>query len=65
MKKRIEPTNTEEEKNRGRIALWLDPQDLEYLSKHCCCNDDADEMQTKRCARIRFRANAALHKAGL
>ena len=58
------PTDTEEEQAKGRIALWLDEQDLEWLAKHCICNDDTTEEDRERCGRIRFRANAALHKAG-
>ncbi len=65
MEKSIEPTKPDEELAKGRVALWLDPEDIEYLSNHCCCADDADTTQTERCARIRFRAMAALHKAGL
>jgi hypothetical protein len=61
----IIPTDLEAERDKGRVALWLDAQDLEYLSTHCCCPDDAPQEQTERCARIRFRASAALHKAGL
>jgi hypothetical protein len=43
----------------------LDPEDLHWLSRHCCCTADATEEQRERCARLRFRAGAALHKAGL
>ncbi len=65
MKKPPECTNREDELAKGRVALWLDLEDLAYLSKHCCCSEDADTTQTERCGRIRFRASAALHKAGL
>jgi hypothetical protein len=61
----IDPTDPEREKQLGRIALWLDPADLEYLSRHCCCPPDVSEEQRTRCGRLRFRAAAALHKAGL
>ena len=47
----------------GRIALWLDPEDLRWLAARCCCGDDATKLERERCARLRFRANAALHKA--
>jgi hypothetical protein len=47
----------------GRIALWLDPEDLHWLAARCCCGDDATELERERCARVRFRASAALHKA--
>jgi hypothetical protein len=63
MDRPIEPTDPEREKELGRIALWLSPEDLEYLSKHCNCGDEATQVQRDQCARIRFRAAAALHKA--
>jgi hypothetical protein len=59
------PTDTGYEQGKGRVALWLDPDDLRWLSRHCCCPEGASKEVTDRCARIRFRAHAALHKAGL
>ena len=47
----------------GRVALWPDPEDLRRLAARCCCGDDATEPERERCARVRFRASAALHKA--
>jgi len=61
----IDPTDVAYEQAKGRVALWLDPEDLRWLSCHCCCPEDAPKEVTDRCARIRFRARAALHKAGL
>jgi hypothetical protein len=61
----IVPTYPADEASRGRIALWLDAEDLNWLAEFCGCPDDADALQRERCARIRFRANAALHKSGL
>jgi hypothetical protein len=58
------PTEPERESALGRIALWLDPDDLRWLSQHCSCDDDTSEEDRSRCGRIRFRAHAALHKAG-
>ncbi len=55
-----EPTDPEVEKSKGRLALWLDPADLEYLAHHCCCPEDADQATRERCGRLRFRAHAAL-----
>jgi len=60
----FKPTDSATEQDKGRIALWLDPQDLRWLSQHCGCPSDAPPEVTERCARIRFRASAALHKAG-
>lgn len=59
------PTDPETEAAKGRLALWLDPDDVRWLAQHCCYTDNATQEQTERCARLRFRANAALHKAGL
>lgn len=61
----IQPTDPDREKSLGRVALWLGTADLVWLSKHCCCPEDAPAEQRERCARIRFRAGAALHKAGI
>jgi hypothetical protein len=58
-------TDETAEKEKGRIALWLDPSDLEWLSTRCDCPPEASQEQTERCARVRFRARAALHKVGL
>jgi hypothetical protein len=63
--RKIVPTGPEREQALGRIAVWLDPEDARWLAGHCCCPDDASDEQTDRCARLRFRAAAALHKAGL
>jgi hypothetical protein len=59
------PTDPEREAAQGRVALWLDPDDLRWLARHCCCPVDPTPEQRERCARLRFRASAALHKAGL
>lgn len=63
--KEITPTDSLKEKEMGRIALWLEPSDLEWLSQHCPCGKDATDAEIERCGRIRFRASAALHKAGI
>ena len=65
MSRPVQPTDESAEQTKGRVALWLDPEDLRWLSQHCCCSPDAEKTLTERCARVRFRANAALHKAGL
>ncbi|HKB42658.1 MAG TPA: hypothetical protein VKD72_39885 [Gemmataceae bacterium] len=57
------PTDPEREQALGRVAVWLDPEDARWLAHHCCCPDDASAEQTDRCARLRFRFLAALHKA--
>jgi hypothetical protein len=61
----IVPTDPDREAELGRVALWLDPDDLRWLGTHCTCSDGTPEDEKDRCARVRFRAQAALHKAGL
>ncbi|MEU8971671.1 hypothetical protein AB0D11_20775 [Streptomyces monashensis] len=58
------PTDPRAEAGRDRVALWLAPDDLRWLARHCCCPDDADQETKDRCSRLRFRAGAALHKSG-
>lgn len=59
----ITPTDPAFEEAQDRIALWLAPVDLRWLAQYCGCPPDATEEVRERCARIRFRASAALHKA--
>ena len=65
MANEVQPADPEAEKRKGRLALWLDPMDIQWLAQHCCCPEDASEDVAERCARIRFRASAAIHKADL
>jgi hypothetical protein len=58
------PTDPELEARLRRVALWLDVEDLAWLARTCTCDDDTPDEAKERCGRIRFRANAALHKAG-
>lgn len=63
--KPIKPTNPSHEAEAGRLALWLDLEDLRWLASNCGCTDVNLDHVEERCGRVRFRANAALHKAGL
>ncbi|WP_425246834.1 hypothetical protein [Streptomyces sp. NEAU-NA10] len=65
MTRPVVPTDPREEAGRGRVALWLDPEDLRWLAEHCRCPEDAPPEERDRCLRLRFRARAALHKSGL
>jgi hypothetical protein len=65
MERKLTQTDQKYEQDKGRVALWLAPDDIRWLSRHCCCPDGAPKEATDRCVRIRFRASAALHKAGL
>ncbi|MGW4944414.1 hypothetical protein ACWEOZ_22810 [Actinoplanes sp. NPDC004185] len=64
MPKALEPTDPAREAALDRIALWLSPEDLRWVASHCTCTDATAENDRETCGRIRFRANAALHKAG-
>lgn len=63
--KTVVATDSHRESELGRVALWLDVEDLKWLAAHCACDDSTSEAERDRCSRLRFRANAALHKAGL
>ncbi|WP_448318004.1 hypothetical protein [Streptomyces sp. CO7] len=60
----MKETDPSTEAAKGRVPLWLDPDDVRWLSTHCCCPEDAPEEAKDRCGRVRFRAGAALHKHG-
>ncbi|MCH1918733.1 hypothetical protein L9G15_04730 [Shewanella sp. A3A] len=62
----MNPTNPEDELAQGRMALWLTPEDIAFLSNEWRKIPDNVSDQTKdRWARIAFRAASALHKAGI
>ena len=51
--------------NKGRIALWLDKEDLEFLAcEYSRMSDDAPEEVANVWMRISSRASAALQKSG-
>ncbi|BCB75958.1 hypothetical protein GCM10022251_55400 [Phytohabitans flavus] len=64
MPRAVEPTDGERERGLGRIALWLSPEDLGWLASQCGCTEATADEDKERCGRVRFRASAALHKAG-
>jgi len=52
MTNHAEPTNDDVEREHGRGAIWLDPADLDWLSRKCDCPEDASDEQRERCARV-------------
>lgn len=62
MPSRFRPTNPVDEYAADRVPVFFDRADLAYLSRHCCCGEEADEATRERCGRIRFRCLAAAHK---
>lgn len=62
----MNPTNPEDELAQGRMALWLTPDDIAFLSNEWRkIPDNVDDETKERWARIAFRAASALHKAGV
>ncbi|MFE0173607.1 hypothetical protein ACFWZ2_14910 [Streptomyces sp. NPDC059002] len=57
-----QPTDPQAEAAQGRLPLWLDPEDLRWLARHCCCDETASDEDKDRCGRLRFRAGTTLHK---
>lgn len=59
-------TNQDEEIEQGRMAFWLDPQDIEFLANEWRkITEDAPDQVKETWGRIAFRASSALHKAGI
>ncbi len=55
----------EREQAKGRIALWLDPEDLKFLAcEYSRLPDDAPPVAKQLWMRIAARAHAALQKSG-
>jgi hypothetical protein len=65
MSEDITPTDPEREEALGRIPLWLDPEDMRWLAGRDICGLGATGRHTPECGRIRWKAESALHKAGL
>lgn len=62
-----DPTDPLYEDSEGRMAVWLDPEHVEWLAARCLCGPDrsGSEPHSLECRYIRMRLTAALHKAGL
>lgn len=63
--KDITPTDPERELSLGRIPLWLDPEEVRWIADRDICGLGATGQHTPECGRIRWKAESALHKAGL
>ncbi len=64
MSKPGQGTDPDYEDARGRLALWLELDDIAWLAKHCVCGTQTGHHTTE-CVRIRFRAGACLHAHNL
>lgn len=55
----------QKEIDKGRIGLWLDPEDLKFLAcEYSRLADDAPDDVVRVWMRIAARAHAALEKSG-
>ncbi len=62
----MKPANSDEELNKGRVALWLDPEDVAFLADEWRkIPDNAPDQTRETWSRIAFRASSLLHKSGL
>ena len=56
----------DQEIEKGRIALWLSPEDLKFLTNEWRKIPETVELHiSETWARIAFRSSAALHQAGI
>src|SRR3954464_9276081 len=61
----LTPTDPTREEALGRIALWLDPAEVRWIVDQDICGLGATGRHTPECGRIGWKAESALHKAGL
>ena len=59
------PTDPEREADLGRVAVWLDPDDVLWLARELADESHLSRDDEERAARVRFRLTTALHKQGL
>ena len=60
----VEPTDPDYEAERGRVPVWLDAYAVRALTK-CVCDPDQSGRHERYCLHVQWRAEVALHKAGL
>jgi hypothetical protein len=63
MSSKFHPTIPVDEFAAGRIAVYLDHADVQFLAGHCACNEATPQEERERCQRIRFRSHTAIHKS--
>ena len=58
-------TNASFEKENGRLALWLEPEDIRFIiSEWRKVPGEESEQVRESWGKLSFRCNTALHKAG-
>jgi hypothetical protein len=59
-------TNAAAEQEKGRLALWLEPEQIQFLKQEWHkIPEEALEIVRKQWSEVAFRAMSALHKAGI
>ncbi|QDV54020.1 hypothetical protein [Gimesia fumaroli] len=59
-------TNADAEQEKGRLALWLEPEQIQFLIQEWHKNSKEEpEIVQKQWGEVAFRAMSALHKAGI
>ena len=62
----MKPSDPNKEAEKGRVALWLDPNDIRFLlTEWRKIPDSVPDEVSESWSRIAFRASSALHKIGL
>ncbi len=62
----MDPTDTDAEAAKGRLALWLDPKEIAFIANEWRkLPENNDATTAKTWGRIAFHAMACLHKAGI
>lgn len=58
--------NEQNEREKGRVAVWLDPEDITFLANEWRkMPNHIDEKSKEIWERIAFRLMTALHKSGI
>jgi hypothetical protein len=59
-------TNADQEQQKGRLALWLEPNQIRFLANEWRkIPPNAPETVRKKWGEVAFRSMAALHQAGI
>jgi len=59
-------TNADAEREKGRLAFWLEPEQIQFLIHEWHkIPKEAPEIVRKQWGEVAFRAMSALHKAGI
>ena len=62
----MNPSVPEDEVSKGRIALWLSPEQIAFIANEWRKIPNSASLEVReRWGAIAFRAMAALHKAGV